>query len=299
MRSSPGSAAPAASVVIPAHDEARVIGRTLSRLTGGVAPGQLDVVVVCNGCTDETARVARAVPGVRVLEIPEPSKALAVEHGNRATSVFPRVHLDADVEIAGTDVLELAAAVRARRILAAGPARRVPLDDASWPVRAYYRVWNELPQVRSGLFGRGVIALSEEGQARVDALPAVMGDDLAISDAFDPDERTLVDAATVVVHPPRTLRDLVRRRTRVVTGNAQATRLGARRPESVTTPRALAALAVRRPRAALSLPVFLGVGAISRHRSRRAVRAGDFHTWLRDESSRAPGHQSRTGRRGT
>jgi hypothetical protein len=37
---------------------------------------------------------------------------------------------------------------------------------------------------------------------------------------------------------------------------------------------------------AVRLPVFIGVGFLSRLLARRAVRAGDFQTWLRDESSR-------------
>ena len=61
-----------ASVVIPAHDEERGIARTLRSLEGGFAPGDLEIVVVCNGCTDRTAETVRATfPHVRVLEIPE------------------------------------------------------------------------------------------------------------------------------------------------------------------------------------------------------------------------------------
>ncbi|MDQ4054425.1 MAG: glycosyltransferase [Actinomycetota bacterium] len=288
MRSSQAGAAPLASVVIPAHNEASVIGRTLATLTTGVAPGELDIVVVCNGCTDDTVSAARGVPGVRVREIPEPGKSRAVAVGNRMTTVFPRVHLDADVEIGGVDVLALVAAVRDRGVLAAGPVRRMPLERSSWPVRAYYRVWQQLPQVSRGLFGRGVFALSEEGQARVDALPTVMGDDLAISDAFADHERTVVQDAAVVVHPPRTIGDLVRRRTRVATGNAQAADLGVRRPDSVTTPRTMLRVGLRDPRAGLCLPVFLGVSLFAKWQARAAVRTGDFDTWLRDESSRAP-----------
>ena len=42
------------SIVIPAHNEANVIQRILSALTDGADDGELDIVVVCNGCT--TAR---------------------------------------------------------------------------------------------------------------------------------------------------------------------------------------------------------------------------------------------------
>src|ERR671916_3274463 len=97
-----------ASVIIPAHNEAATIGRNLAALRMGTHGDDLDVVVVCNGCTDQTADVARrADPRARVIEIPQPSKAEAVRVGNAATDVFPRVHLDADIELTGAAVLEL------------------------------------------------------------------------------------------------------------------------------------------------------------------------------------------------
>jgi hypothetical protein len=274
-----------ASVVVPAHNEARGLRANLVKLLVGLPQGALDVVVVCNGCTDDTAAVARSVPGVRVIEIPEASKARAVAVGNRATGVFPRFHLDADVTLGGSDVIRMIDALREDGVLAVAPERVVPMDGVSWPVRAFYRVWQALPQVRDGLFGRGVVALSAEGQARVDALPSLMSDDLAISEAFSPHERRVVSRAAVVVRPPRTVADLVRRRTRVATGNAQYDDAGASRTS--TSLLTLAALGLRDPRAALCLPVFLGITLRARWGARKAVRAADFTTWLRDESSRA------------
>jgi cellulose synthase/poly-beta-1,6-N-acetylglucosamine synthase-like glycosyltransferase len=277
-----------AGVVIPAHNEERVIARTLARLAAGVAPGLLDVVVVCNGCTDRTAEVARSVaPNARVIEIERPSKAEAVRVGNLATTVFPRVHLDADVAISGADLLTLVRTISDEGVLAAAPERVLVRDRSGRLVRAFYEVWERLPQVRNGLFGRGVVALSEEGQLRVDALPGLMSDDLGMSEAFEPSERRVVPTAFAEVQAPRTVGDLVKRRVRVATGNAQATDLGVRRPESTTRWATLARIGARQPTLAPHLVVFVGVGLAARLQSRRAVRTGDFTTWLRDESSRA------------
>lgn len=277
-----------ASVVIPAHNEAASIGRTLRALRHGVGEEDLDVVVVCNGCSDETAEVARqADPRARVVEIARPSKAEAVRVGNLSTDVFPRVHLDADIELSGTAVLELLAPIANGQVMATAPLRRLPRAGCSPWVRWYYDVWEALPQVESGLFGRGVVVLSEAAQARVGHLSGMMNDDLGLSDAFSADERMIVTSAVAVVRPPRTLRDLVRRRIRVATGNVQAARLGVQRPESRTRPRTLLVLAVSRPGLAMRLPVFLGVYLVAALGARRAVRAGDFETWQRDESSRS------------
>lgn len=278
-----------ASVVVPAHDESAGLRGNLTALLEGVPTGTFDVVVVCNGCTDDTATVARSVPGVRVLETASASKALAVDLGSAATSVFPRIHLDADVRLSGRDALRLVGAVAEPGVHAAGPSREVPTDASSWPVRAYYRVWENLPSVRSGLFGRGAFCLSAEGQARVDAQARLMNDDLVVSEAFAPAERRIVTAASVVVQPPRTVADLVRRRTRVATGNHQADHQAGRHAASraSTSLSDLIKLGLRQPSVGLRVPVFLTITVIARRLSRRAVRAGDYTTWLRDESSRA------------
>lgn len=276
-----------ASVVIPAHDEAASIGRTLRALRTGLADHALDVVVVCNGCTDATAQVARdADPLARVIEIAQPSKGEAVRVGNASTDVFPRVHLDADIELPGPAIMALLEPILSGQALATAPRRQVPRTGCSPWVRWYYDVWEALPHVESGLFGRGVVVLSREAQARVEAQSRMMNDDLGMSDAFTPGERRVVSEAVAVVRPPRTVQDLVRRRVRVATGNVQAARLGVRRPSSRTRLRTLAGLAVTRPGLALRLPVFLGVYVAAVVGARRAVRAGDFTTWQRDESSR-------------
>ena len=277
-----------ASVVIPAHDEERGIQRCLEALRVGVPAEALDVIVVCNGCSDDTAQRAReSWPGARVLELPVASKAAAVRAGNAASDVFPRVHLDADVRLTGGDLVLLVEPLHRGEVEATAPRRVLVREGASRLVRWYYDVWEQLPQVRSGLFGRGAFALSAAGQQRVSSLPDLMSDDLVASEVFSADERRVVEGAVVVVGPPRTTRDLVRRRVRVHTGNAQAAARGLRRDESATTLRSLLRLALTRPRLLPRLPVFLAVAMLARLGSRPALRAGDFSTWQRDESSRA------------
>ncbi len=283
-----------ASVVIPAHNEQNGIAATLRALHDGLPAGALDVVVVCNGCTDSTADVVRRTfPEVRVIEREQPSKAAAVVTGNDATDVFPRVHLDADIQISGATVRALVSAL-GDGVHAAGPTRVLDRTGSPLLVRWYYDVWETLPQVESGLFGRGVFALSEEGQRRVSALPRLMSDDLAASEAFAPAERRVVAGAESVVALPRRTNDLIRRRVRVVTGNFQATEEGAASASSATGLGALGRIALRRPALVPRLAVFLGITAVARLRARRAINARDFDTWLRDDSSRGVGEQQPT-----
>lgn len=320
------------SIVIPAHNEEHVIGRLLDALTGPPAGGSRtrapapgapgpevrapepgartprpdtppppDIVVVCNGCTDGTARAARR-PGVRVVEIPAPSKHAALRTGDRHARGFPRLYVDADVVLGAAGARALAEAVTGvPGVLAAAPERHLPMAGVAWPVRAYYRVWQQLPAVREGLFGRGVIALSAAGHARIAAMPPLMADDLAASLAFAPAERRVVAGARVTIRPPRTWADLIRRRTRADTSSRQLEQHQRRKagergtgppaseaiaPSARTSTADLRTLLRGQPWLLPHMAVFLTAAVWSRRRSRKAVRAGDFGTWLRDESSR-------------
>lgn len=283
------------SVVVPAHNEARVIARLLGRLVpaapaGDLAgPDGLDIIVVANGCTDDTAEVAGSFgPPVRVLSIPVASKRDALLAGDRAARDFPRIYVDADVELGAVDIQALGAALRHPGTLACGPRRDLDLAGRPWLVRWYYVVWERLPEVRSGLFGRGVIGLSEAGHARVAGLPPLLADDLVASLAFAPGERVIVPAAQVVVHTPRTVRDLLRRRVRATMGvNQLAAAEGAPEATARTRPRDLLAMIRARPLIAPQVAVFLAVAVLARRQAAREVRRREYSTWLRDESSRS------------
>jgi hypothetical protein len=274
-------------VVIPAHDEQRSITRLLSGLLHDAHENEFEIVVVCNGCTDDTAAVARSVGGpVRVVETPVASKPAALRLGDDSVQGFPRIYVDADVEIGAAGLRALADSVRDSEALAAGPNRRLDMSGVSLAVRWYYDVWQELPQVREGLFGRGVIAVSAAGHDRIRRLTPVMSDDLAISEAFAESERLIVREAVVGIRPPKTMRDLLRRRIRVATGTAQLDHAAMRSAQAKTSLSTLAQLARRQPRLAARIPVFLAVGLAAKLGAQRRVRAGDYMTWLRDESSR-------------
>jgi Glycosyl transferase family 2 len=275
------------SIVVPAHNEAQVIGRLLGMLTSS-AGEDLDIVVVANGCTDNTAEVAsRFSPRVRVLTVPAASKREALAAGNRSARGFPRLYIDADVEIKGPDVQALGAALRRPGVLAAGPELTNAVSDRPWLIRWYYDVWTRLPEVRRGLFGRGVVGVSEAGYVRIAALPPVLADDLTVSLAFTPDERVIVAGAKVTVHAPRTVADLLRVRTRAAMGTRQIEQTeGTPAATSRTRPGDLIALVRSDLRMAPRVAWFLSVAVAARWRARRLAASHGYGIWLRDDSSR-------------
>ena len=238
------SAEPIASVVIPAHDEQAVIGDTLSTLLADAELGELDVVVVCNGCVDATAQRARQVAGVRVVEIAEASKIAALRQGDEVTSVFPRIYLDADVALSTNAARALAAALADEQIRIAGVLPEVDLTSATRLARWYHEFRLRLPVYRHGIIGAGVYALDEQGRSRFGRWPEVTGDDQYVFRMFAADERRAVSGHRSRVRIDGGLRDVVRRGVRIRRGNRELTVGGPHAPR-LPPPRAGIRAAVR------------------------------------------------------
>ncbi|MFZ4519926.1 MAG: glycosyltransferase [Microthrixaceae bacterium] len=281
-----------AAVVMPAHDEATLIGRSLRALLADAAPGEFDVVVVANGCTDDTAAVARDVGGpVRVVELAEASKAAALRAGDAAVGVpadaRPVLYVDADVVLPTAAARALVAALAEPGVVGASTSVRLHLDGASTLVRSYFRVWSRLPSIREGLGGRGVYALSAEGRARFGAFPDIIADDRYVDLLVGPDERRII-AASSEVTPPSTLRSLVSTRVRTLLGNLQLESVpgmpsGAGRPSG-----GWRGVVRDEPARVVDLPAYLGVNLVARLLAHRRLRSGRLG-WSRDQSSRGSG----------
>jgi glycosyltransferase involved in cell wall biosynthesis len=215
-----------ASVVIPARDEALVIERTLRTLLADARDGEFDVVIVCNGCRDHTAAVARAAhPAVRVLETQCAGKAAALNLGDATALAWPRIYMDADVRMSTSALRATVEALSS--VPAAAPRLRWEPEGASWCVRRYLEIRRRLPDAQ---LGTGVYGLTEEARRRFGPFPEVIADDLFVCGLFAPDERRTVSSHDFAVTPPRTLRGLVRQKARVFAGNTQLTRLPDRGP---------------------------------------------------------------------
>ncbi len=276
------------SIIVPAYNEEAVIARGVRAMIDGARPGELEVIVVCNGCTDRTADAARAVTGpVQVIETPIGSKANALNLGDNAANGFPRFFVDADVLITLESVRQMAQALEQTGALAAGPAVKVDLSRASWPVRAFYEIDNRLWATGDGIGHTGVYAISEAGRARFKEFPLVTGDDAFVKRQFTDSERIGVPAAKSIVTPPATLWGLIRIKTRSHLGNYE---LDQRYPQLATRQgdshgSRLAAL-FSNPSLWLAIGVYVFVKILARIRARWQLRLGSPQVWERDESSR-------------
>lgn len=282
---------PTASVIIPAHNEAAGIGRSLTALLADATPGEFEILVICNGCTDDTADVARQFgETVRVIETKIPSKTAALNLGDQAATCFPRVYLDADVKLSTSSLRSLIAPLIDGTALAAAPAvETIFKQGAAWSVRAYYRFWMSLPFVQEGMMAAGVYAVSKTGHERFAPFPDLISDDGYVRLHFSNRERVEVASAVSEVIAPAAWPDLIRIKTRSRLGVYQLeTRYASLFADERVSKNYAAALMsiVRRPELYASAIPFLLVSLISRYRARKQFTAQEPYVWERDLSSR-------------
>jgi glycosyltransferase involved in cell wall biosynthesis len=276
------------TVVIAAHNEAAVLGATLDAVLRDALPGELEVIVSANGCTDRTAEVARGTAGVVVVESPLPGKTGALNRAEAVATGFPRIYLDADIPASTATIRALRDALAGPAApLVATPARRLEVRGRPLVVRAFYAVQRHLPVFEECLMGRGLIAVSEQGRARFTEFPDVVADDLFLDGLFDRTERVRLQHVTTTVATPLRTRDLLRRLERVRRGNAALRQLA---PDDATAVRRsdrtswLRDVVLRRPWLAPAAVVYVAVTLQAARRARRGPVTDA--TWNQDASSR-------------
>ncbi|MGW0042440.1 WecB/TagA/CpsF family glycosyltransferase [Rhodococcus sp. NPDC003348] len=198
------------AVIVPAYNEADVIERTLAPLSGAATRGVLELVVVCNGCRDRTAEIARAVQGTTVLELGRGSKPAALDAGDKAATWWPRIYLDADIQISAAAVLQVLDRLAEGDVLAARPVSRYDHRCASTLVRSYFRARERIPEFRTAMWGAGVYGLNESGHQRVGRFSDHVADDLFVDAQFAADEKTVVPTPPSVVTTPTDAKNLLR-----------------------------------------------------------------------------------------
>lgn len=293
-------------VVIPAHNEAAVIGRCLRVLLGpGIADtaathGGVRVVVVANGCSDGTASVASEVGAslvqdgvaVEVLDLPVGGKIGALNAGDaRLGPPSPHVvrcYVDADVEVRPDALAAVAGAMAEPDILAAAPRMRNDLSQSPAVVRWFFEAWQQTGYHRRGMLGSGFYGISGHGRARFGAFPEIIADDAFARLQFQPGERCLLPHVDFTVHAPRSLWGLIKIKTRSHLGNLELRErfpalVRQERPAQTRLPFSYAA----RPWHWHRVGAFVAVKLLVRARARRQAAKQVYDLWERDDSARA------------
>jgi len=282
------------TVIIPAHNEASVIERCLKTLLDGTpGPDVMQVIVAANGCSDDTAEIARkAAPTATVIELGKGSKTAAMNAANAIAEHFPRIYLDADVQCRYASLEALAQALSEPGQLAASPALRCDLSRSNALTRAYYRVWLTQPYVTRNMVGSGCFGLSKAGYEAIGDFPPITGDDIWVYSRFREEERRNISTNSngepvfFTVSPPRRIIDQIRVETRRRLGNEEVLK---RYPSPhYTHSNAVADLriALKNGASLFDVAVYLGVKTLSRLRAKASQRQNQTIHWERDLGAR-------------
>lgn len=276
------------SVIIPAHNEASVIVPCLNALLPKSSSESLEVIVVCNGCTDNTAGLARQVSDkIRVIETDISSKSNALNLGDQAATGYPRFYVDADVLLPWESIVQVAEALQCNGILAAAPLMDVDVTHRSWFIKSFYKVWLQFPYSKSGMIGSGVYALNEEGRNRFERFPDITSDDGYVRLQFRAEERKTVESCNFTVRPPKTITGVIAIKTRAHFGNLE---LKKKYPKLWDNEEANHKSSLKnmmmKPAWWPALSVYISVKVMARLKAQWRLRFGDHNKWERDDTGR-------------
>lgn len=276
-----------ASIIIPAHNEARTLDRLLGQLAD--LKTEHDIVVVANGCTDRTADVARSHSWCRVIELPVASKVAALNAGDAAVQAFPRIYLDADVSVNPDTLRALVQELDRDTPLVASPSVSIDDKGASLLSRAYQQVWAQTDYRLKRHTGSGLFGLSREGRARFELFPEIIADDLYVRRLFAEHERRVSPGAPFTIYAPRSIRAQVGRLRRTMAGEIELTKkfpaLAPQEADTGARGRLLRRIA-RQPKIWPAFLVYAAAYAAGRIGAHRKLATGRGHIWNRDLTTR-------------
>ena len=218
-------------MVIPACDEEAVIGECLASLLAQDFTGDVQVLVVANGCADRTAEVAVAyAPSMSargfqlaVVETARASKAEALNAGDARARYRDRLYLDADTELSVNALSSIIRAFHRNDEVQFCSPRPLPVAT-TYAARVYARIWSHLPYVCNEVIGAGAYAVRGEGRRRWDRFPDIIADDKFARLHFASSERKVLDDSLFLMYLPVGFSELVSVRSRWIRANRELRR---------------------------------------------------------------------------
>lgn len=209
---------PICSVIIPAYNEANVLASTLRSLLSDAYAQEFEIIIICNGCTDNTAEIAeKFAPGAQIIETDIASKSNALNIGLEKATIYPTVFLDADITTTTQAIRSMVHRLNwSDAFLAFGSAKFLT-QNTSWSVRAFYNAWYMNPYFDRQKMG-GFFAISKAGLEKLVRFPDTINDDEFVRRSLISNS-TWVENAPYYVEPPRNLLSLIKVRSRVYRGN--------------------------------------------------------------------------------
>lgn len=278
------------SIVIPAHNEQRLLSSTLAYLLADKLLVNSELIIVCNGCIDKTPDVACQFERenktlldtqniqLSIIETDVASKTNALNLGIDIAQYETTILLDADILVSGGDLVLLASELNNRKLLAVSPKIHFVYQQSPWIVKKYfdlvkYSNYNQKHRLSN------VIALSANGIKKLGTLPEVIADDEYIRRQFKDAEYQIIDTLSFDFICPKSLSSLLQVLTRVERGNLQLAHHNFTDKSGVKNKGF-------GQKTWLSLAIFIFAKLFSTVRAKIQFKLGKVKQWERDESNR-------------
>lgn len=271
------------AVIIPAHNEETSISTLLQAIYSGVVDGVYSVTVACNGCSDNTVAVVRkGFPLINCLDIECAGKTHALNEAEAGGLGFPRIYVDADVNIDRNSLLQLIEVCNgSAEPLVVAPRGQLNTTHSSRLVGAYYRAWKKTRFFSEYGYGAGVYALNRSARGAFARFPDIISDDGYIRALFAYQNIAVCEQALSEVSAPGTFLDLLRIKTRSKLGKLQ---LAQQQDCKVPAARATSSFTIRP--SLWELLVYYVVNLVAYANALRYRGRYAHYRWHRDESSR-------------
>jgi len=224
------------SVVVPAYNESAVIQHTLLHLLSDRQLVDTEILVVCNGCSDDTVGLVSSFKRshvdtlterkliIEVVETDIASKTNALNIGIERASSDYIILLDADIHVSGETLISLKQNLVETGKDLLSPSVLFDYEYASFWVREYYKVASTSSYNRYYRFSN-VIALSKAGIKCLGTLPEVIADDEYLRRQFKQEQASICEQLSFRFSCPTNARDLLSILTRIQRGNFQLAQL--------------------------------------------------------------------------
>lgn len=215
------------TIIIPAYNEASVISECLDSLLAQTYQGSLEIIVAANGCSDETAALARTYEdgfmskgyALLVIEITRGNKNNAINHSDSIASFGNRLYLDADVVCDEDLITQIVDELATTKPIYVSGTLNIQ-EGPSFSSRCYGTIWKATPYIRDTIPGCGCYAVNAVGRALWNQFPKIHSDDKFVRLLFSCSQRRQVKAKYYWPLPQGFL-TLIKIRTRWTRGNRQ------------------------------------------------------------------------------
>ncbi|VVB70411.1 Glycosyl transferase family 2 [uncultured archaeon] len=214
---------PRVSFLISAKNERKNISKIISGVRSQILPVgfEKEIIICSNGSTDKTADYAKGFPGIKVLELPYPNKAQAMNLLARHATGTHFVFLDADITPDSRATLALLNALKDKKIILAGATQKI--ESKGNKLQKTISELHEAVGPYQGIQG-GMFALRRED---FQEMPSnLIHDDAYLT--FKAGKEHIVQSSEAIFHhlPSKSLIELFRRNKRMGYGIKQLENMG-------------------------------------------------------------------------